>query len=188
MGTFESVAVNVRRAIAPLRTLLEEGRTTGELVAADPDLAAVALAGALNLAAISQIVTTGTLDAEATARALVPQLLGGIIPRQPTCTPAPVERRAVTHARVTEASCCPSMNRMGPGRADRARMYGARPEDTVPGARRRRLLTVDQLGASTGDVRSRRQWLHVSARPRNVKSLVSRKRKPIFRHLWLFNT
>lgn len=81
-GTFGAVAANVRRAVlAPLRTLLEAGVATGELVVADPDFTAVSLAGALNMAAISQIVTTGALDADATARALVPQLIRGVVAR-----------------------------------------------------------------------------------------------------------
>jgi hypothetical protein len=34
------------------------------------------------MAAISQILTTGGLDAEATAKALVPQLVRGVLPRE----------------------------------------------------------------------------------------------------------
>jgi TetR/AcrR family transcriptional regulator len=82
LGSFESVAGNVRRAVvAPLRALLEEGRASGELVVEDPDLAAVSFLAALNMAAISRILTTGGLDADATASAIVPQLVRGVLPR-----------------------------------------------------------------------------------------------------------
>ncbi|HZB02979.1 MAG TPA: hypothetical protein VE737_01505, partial [Actinomycetota bacterium] len=70
-----------RAVVGPLRALLEEGRASGELVVEDADMAAVAFTGALNMAATSQIVTTGHLDAEATAKALVPQLIRGVLPR-----------------------------------------------------------------------------------------------------------
>lgn len=82
LGSVGSVTENVRRAVVgPLRALLEEGRASGELVVEDPDIAAVAFTGALNMAATSQIVTTGGLDADATAKALVPQLIRGVLPR-----------------------------------------------------------------------------------------------------------
>jgi hypothetical protein len=67
------VTENVRRAIVwPLRALLEDRRATGELIAEDADLAAVAFTGALNMAATSQIVTTGSLDADATTKGSSP--------------------------------------------------------------------------------------------------------------------
>jgi AcrR family transcriptional regulator len=82
LGTFGSVAANIGRAVlTPLRGLLAEGQAAGELVVEDVDLTAFSLAGALNLAAVSQIVTTGTLDADATGRVLIPQLLRGLVPR-----------------------------------------------------------------------------------------------------------
>lgn len=82
LGSIGSVTENVGRAVVgPVRALLEEGRTSGELMVEDADVAAAAFAGALNMAAISQIVTTGGLDADATARTLVPQLIRGVLPR-----------------------------------------------------------------------------------------------------------
>lgn len=79
---FEGVVANAQRwVLSPLREILIEGRTTGELVVPDVDLAAVSLVGALNMVGMFQIVTTGTFDAETTAQALVPQLMRGLLPR-----------------------------------------------------------------------------------------------------------
>ncbi len=76
------VMASIERAVfAPLRELLIQGRATRELVVADVQLATVALLGGLHLVAMMQIVTTGRFDADATARAIVPQLMRGLLPR-----------------------------------------------------------------------------------------------------------
>jgi AcrR family transcriptional regulator len=78
----QSVMANMERAVlGPLRELLIEGRSSGTIVVRDIDLTAISLVGGLHLVAMMQIVTTGRLDADLVQRALVPQLLGGLLPR-----------------------------------------------------------------------------------------------------------
>ena len=76
-----SVAHVEQAVLAPVRELLIEGRATRELVVSDVDLAAVSLLGAVHMVAMMDIVTTGQLDADGRARALVPQLMRGLLPR-----------------------------------------------------------------------------------------------------------
>lgn len=79
---FGPAAAPIDQAIlGPVRELLIEGRATRELVVPDVDLAAVSLLGAIHMTAMMDIVTTGQLDADGRARALVPQLMRGLLPR-----------------------------------------------------------------------------------------------------------
>lgn len=82
IGEFGPAVAHVEQAVlAPVRELLIEGRATRELVVSDVDLAAVSLLGAIHMVAMMDIVTTGQLDADGRARALVPQLMRGLLPR-----------------------------------------------------------------------------------------------------------
>jgi hypothetical protein len=47
----------------------------------DVNTAAIALMGAVNMVAMFQLVQTGTLDVEKTNKALIPQLIQGLLPR-----------------------------------------------------------------------------------------------------------
>ena len=82
IGEFGPAVAHVEQAVlAPVREILIEGRATRELVVSDVDLAAVSLLGAIHMVAMMDIVTTGQLDADGRARALVPQLMRGLLPR-----------------------------------------------------------------------------------------------------------
>ena len=79
---FGPVVAHIEQAVlAPVRELLIEGRATRELVVPDVDLAAVSFLGAIHMVAMMDIVSTGKLDADGRARALVPQLMRGLLPR-----------------------------------------------------------------------------------------------------------
>ena len=83
-GKFEDVVNGADRLmLAPLRQLLIEGKATGELVIPDVNTAAVALIGAVNMVAMFQLVQTGEVNVEKTNRELIPQLVQGLLPRQP---------------------------------------------------------------------------------------------------------
>ena len=78
-GEYQQVVDSAERIVmAPLRDLLIEGNASGEFVVPDVDTATIALMGALNMVGMMNIVRTGSLDADAVADVLVPQLLGGI--------------------------------------------------------------------------------------------------------------
>ena len=80
-GDFQEVmAAADRTVLTPLRELLIEGRATGELHIADPQMTAVALMGALNMVGMMQVVDTGGIEADRIAPALVPQLIHGLLP------------------------------------------------------------------------------------------------------------
>ena len=65
----------------PVRDILIEGRARDEFAADDPSEAATALLGAISQAAMSQILATGSLDAQATGDRLVSLLLRGVLSR-----------------------------------------------------------------------------------------------------------
>ncbi len=69
-----------RTLMAPVRTLLVEGRDAGELEVDDPENATLALMGAV--AIVSLVHTSrGELDPDAIAKWLIPQTLDGLRPR-----------------------------------------------------------------------------------------------------------
>jgi hypothetical protein len=73
---------NVDRSVmAPFRDVLTEGRDAGELSFTDPEVAADAIMGALHMVSMKALIMDGTLDAQATADTVVPQLLNGLLPR-----------------------------------------------------------------------------------------------------------
>ena len=79
LESFQSVMGNAERwVMAPMREVLIEGRGAGVFDVPDPALSAVALMGALVQAGMSQVISTGAIDVEATARSLVPQLMRGV--------------------------------------------------------------------------------------------------------------
>lgn len=81
-GKYEDVVNGADRLLlAPLRELLIEGKAAGELTIPDINTAAIALMGAVNMVAMFQLVQTGTLDVETTNKALIPQLIQGLLPR-----------------------------------------------------------------------------------------------------------
>ncbi len=65
----------------PVRDILIEGRARDEFALDDPSEAATALLGAISQAAMSQILATGGLDAQATGDRLLPLLLRGVLSR-----------------------------------------------------------------------------------------------------------
>jgi TetR/AcrR family transcriptional regulator len=67
--------------IIPTVGIITRGNSSGEFDVADPTLAVVALMGSLHNVATMDILTTGTLDAEARADALVPLLMRALQPR-----------------------------------------------------------------------------------------------------------
>jgi AcrR family transcriptional regulator len=67
--------------IIPTVSIIEAGNRSGEFDVPDPTLAVVALTGALHQVANMDILTTGRLDAEARADAMVPMLLRALQPR-----------------------------------------------------------------------------------------------------------
>ncbi len=79
LESFQSVMGNAERwVLAPMREILIEGRATGVFAVKDPALTAVAMMGALVQAGMYQVISRGAIDAEATADALIPQILKGI--------------------------------------------------------------------------------------------------------------
>lgn len=81
-GKYEDVVNGADRLmLSPLRELLIEGKATGELSIPDISTAAIALMGAVNMVAMFELVQTGTLDVEKANKALVPQLIQGLLPR-----------------------------------------------------------------------------------------------------------
>jgi TetR/AcrR family transcriptional regulator len=73
---------NVDRSVmAPLRDVLIEGREAGELSFGDVEVAADAIMGALHMVSMKALIVRGTLDAQATAATVVPQLINGLLPR-----------------------------------------------------------------------------------------------------------
>jgi TetR/AcrR family transcriptional regulator len=66
--------------IIPTVGIIEAGNRSGEFDVSDPTLAVVALTGALHQVANMDILTTGTLDAEARADQMVPMLLKALRP------------------------------------------------------------------------------------------------------------
>ena len=81
-GDYQEVMASAERVVlAPLRELLIEGRATGELEVEDPDTAAVALMGAINMVGMMQAVATGKIDSENTGPLLVPMLIKGVLKR-----------------------------------------------------------------------------------------------------------
>lgn len=67
--------------IFPAVGIINAGNGTGEFDVPDPQLAVIALMGALHNVATMDILTTGALDAEARAEAMVPLLLRALQPR-----------------------------------------------------------------------------------------------------------
>jgi TetR/AcrR family transcriptional regulator len=67
--------------ILPAVGIISDGNASGEFEAPDPQLAVVALMGALHNVATMDILTTGRFDADARADAMVPLLLRGLQPR-----------------------------------------------------------------------------------------------------------
>ena len=67
--------------ILPTVGIIDAGNRSGEFDVADPNLAVVALTGALHNVATMDILTTGSLDAEVRADAMVPMLLRALQPR-----------------------------------------------------------------------------------------------------------
>ena len=79
-GDHAEVMATVDRVVmAPLRALLIEGKANGDFDIPDPAMAAVAMMGALTMVGMMQTVATGGMDAGATAPAVVPQLINGIL-------------------------------------------------------------------------------------------------------------
>jgi len=73
---------NVDRSVmAPFRDVLTEGRDAGELTFVDVEVAADAIMGALHMVSMKALITTGTLDSQATAELVIPQLVNGLLPR-----------------------------------------------------------------------------------------------------------
>ncbi|MFV1961742.1 MAG: TetR/AcrR family transcriptional regulator [Acidimicrobiia bacterium] len=73
---------NVDRSVmAPLRDVLIEGKEAGELSFVDVEVAADAIMGALHMVSMKALIVHGTLDAQATAANVVPQLINGLLPR-----------------------------------------------------------------------------------------------------------
>ena len=70
-----------QKLVGPLREILIEGRARDEFALEDPGEAAVALLGAISQSAMSQILATGRLDAQATGDRLIPLLLRGVLSR-----------------------------------------------------------------------------------------------------------
>jgi len=70
-----------RSVMAPFREVLIEGRGAGELSFTDVDVAADAIMGALHMVSMKALILNGTLDAQETADAVVPQLINGLLPR-----------------------------------------------------------------------------------------------------------
>jgi len=67
--------------ILPAVGIIDAGNRSGEFDVADPNLAVVALTGALHNVATMDILTTGSLDAEVRADAMAPMLLRALQPR-----------------------------------------------------------------------------------------------------------
>ncbi len=70
-----------RSVMAPFREVLIEGRGAGELSFTDVEVAADAIMGALHMVSMKALIMNGTLDAQETADAVVPQLINGLLPR-----------------------------------------------------------------------------------------------------------
>jgi len=68
-----------RVVLTPLRELLIEGKAVGEFEIADPVTTSFALMGAVNLVAMMEVVQPGTIDVDATAATVVPQLVKGLL-------------------------------------------------------------------------------------------------------------
>ncbi len=81
-GDFQEVMASMERVVlTPLRELLVEGHAAGELDVADPHTTSVALMGAIHMVAMMEAVGMDTIDVEATAATLAPQLVNGLIKR-----------------------------------------------------------------------------------------------------------
>ncbi len=70
-----------RSVMEPFREVLIEGRGAGELSFTDVEVAADAIMGALHMVSMKALIMNGTLDAQETADAVVPQLINGLLPR-----------------------------------------------------------------------------------------------------------
>lgn len=81
-GKFADVVNGAERLmLSPFRELLIEGKAKGELAIPDVNTAAIALVGAVNMVAMFELVQTGTLDVARANKALIPQLIQGLLPR-----------------------------------------------------------------------------------------------------------
>jgi TetR/AcrR family transcriptional regulator len=79
-GDFQEVMASMDRVVmTPIRELLIEGRAVGEFDIADPVTTSFALMGAVNLVAMMEVVQPGTIDVDATAATVVPQLVKGLL-------------------------------------------------------------------------------------------------------------
>ena len=79
LDSFQSVMANAERwVMAPMREVLIEGRALGMFDVPDPAMTAVAMMGALVQVGMFQVISSGGIDAEATAEALIPQILRGV--------------------------------------------------------------------------------------------------------------
>jgi hypothetical protein len=67
--------------INPAVRIIDAGNRSGEFDVPDPQLAIVALMGALHNVATMDILTTGRVDGDARADAMVPLLLRALQPR-----------------------------------------------------------------------------------------------------------
>ena len=82
LDSFQSVMGNAERwVLAPLREILIEGRATGAFDVPDPAVTSVAMMGALVQVGMFQVISKGAIDADATAAALLPQILKGVSAR-----------------------------------------------------------------------------------------------------------
>ena len=70
-----------RTVMTPLREVLAEGAETGELVIHDVEVAAHAIMGALHQVSLMKLLLTGSLAADEVTDLVVPQLMGGLLPR-----------------------------------------------------------------------------------------------------------
>ena len=70
-----------RSVMEPFREVLIEGQGAGELSFTDVGVAADAIMGALHMVSMKALIMNGTLDAQETADAVVPQLINGLLPR-----------------------------------------------------------------------------------------------------------
>jgi len=65
----------------PLRSTLEEGVESGELVVGDVETGALAIMGSLHQVSIMRLLFTGRIDADEVTGLVIPQLMNGLLPR-----------------------------------------------------------------------------------------------------------
>ena len=70
-----------QKILGQVREILIEGSAQGEFAFEDPVEAATALLGAISQASMSQILSTGRLEADETGDRLIPLLLQSVLSR-----------------------------------------------------------------------------------------------------------